>query len=182
MKKIIPIFLLAIILFSQGGYYLVNFIQQHLAKEAMEHQLLARTPESSMSIFDAAANKNAIIWEEEGKEFLLNGKMYDIAKIKIIDGKTYLYCVSDNTEDQVLQNRSNAVKSGLEQSPGNNFNTHTVKFQMSECTIPCRDNLLLSTAAIAGGYAPLIVSICSTIKKVNTPPPNFIQCSQNLIL
>jgi len=144
--------------------------------------LLAEIPESSMKIFDAEANKHDIIWQEEGKEFLLQGKMYDVAKTKIVDGKTYHYCVSDIKEDQVLQNRSNAVRSGLEQNPGNNFNHNTVKFLMNECTVACRDNALAPTKVVAEVYAPLIVSICSTVKKVNTPPPNFIQCSQNLIL
>ena len=148
----------------------------------MEQQLLSETPESSMKVFDAEANKTAIIWEEEGKEFLLNGKMYDVAKTKIIGGKTYLYCVSDNKEDQVLQDRSNAVRSGLEQNSGNNLNSHTVKFTMSECTLPKRDDVLLSTVVLPGGYVPFVVAICSTTKKVNTPPPNFILCSQNLIL
>ena len=182
MKKIIPIFFLVALLFAQGGYYLINFVQQHLAEEAMEQQLLAEIPESSMQVFDVAANKNDIIWEEYGKEFLLKGKMYDVAETKIIEGKTYLYCVSDNKEDQVLQDRSNAVKSSLEQNPGNNFNHHTVKFQMSECTVPGKDNMLLSAVVAPETYAPLFVTIYSTIKKVNTPPPNFIQCSQNLIL
>jgi len=169
-------------LLSQTGYYLVNFIQQHLAKEAMEQQLLAEIPESSMKVFDAEANKHDIIWEEEGKEFLLHGKMYDIAKTKIVDGKTYFYCVSDSKEDQVLKNRSNAVRSGLEQSPGNNFNNHSIKFQMSEYTVIGRNNIQSPPTLAVANYAPLTVSICSTIKKVNTPPPNFIQCSQNLIL
>ena len=182
MKKIIPIFFLVAMLFSQGGYYLFNFIQQHLAKEAMEQQLLAEIPESSMQVFEMTANKDDIIWEEYGKEFLLKGKMYDVARIKTVEGKTYLYCISDNKEDQVLQNRSNAVRSGLEQNSGNNFNHLTVKFQLSECIVDGRNDVPLPATVVAKGYAAFDVTICSTIKKVNTPPPNFIQCSQNSIL
>ncbi len=182
MKKIIPIFFLVIIIFSQPGYYIISLVRQHLAKEAMKEQLLAGLPESSLKVFDAEANSKYITWEEDGKEFSLDGKMYDVAKIKIISGKKYLYCISDNKEDQVLQTRSDAVKSSIDQSSGNHFNSHTVKFLMNECTVPFKDNMIVGSANFTTRYARIVVAVCSTTKNVITPPPNFIQCSQNNFL
>ena len=169
-------------LLSQVGYVCISFIRQHLAKEAMEQQLLAAIPESSLQVFDAEANKHDIIWEEQGKEFLLHGKMYDVAKTKIINGKTYLYCLGDNKEDQVLRERSNAVRSGLDQNPGNQYNGHTVKFQLSDCTVTGIDQFSVNTNTVSQIHPDLIVAIVSGHKKINTPPPIFIQCSQNQIL
>ncbi len=174
MKKIIPIFLLGLILFSQVGYYCITIIQQHLAKEAMEEQILASIPESSLKIFDAEANKNTIIWEEMGKEFSINGKLYDVAKIRLVNGKAFLYCLNDNKEDQVLQDRSNAVRSVTDQNANTNKQaSHSVKFQMDDCIIAGVEKSDNTAQNISKEYSDLTVAIVSSIKKIITPPPNF---------
>ncbi len=43
-------------------------------------------------------------WEKANKEFILDGKMYDVVKTKTIKGKKILYCINDKKEQQLLGN------------------------------------------------------------------------------
>lgn len=43
-----------------------------------------------------------IRWEENNKEFILDSQLYDIIKIKYINGKTLLICLNDKDETNVL--------------------------------------------------------------------------------
>ncbi len=173
MKKIIPALLLVTILFSQAGYYGITIIRQHNAKEAMEQQILAGIPETSLVVFDAEANAPNIIWEEKGKEFLLNGKLFDIAKTKIINSRTYFYCLSDNKEEQMLKDRSNAEQSGADQNTTNKPGIHSSSFQMSDWTFTAAEKPTLLLPAAAKKYFNFSVSIISPYKKISTPPPKF---------
>ena len=86
----------------------------------MERELLAKIPESSLELIIAEQYKNKLEWEEKNKEFSLNGEMYDVAKIKIIDGKTHLYCINDKKEKQLLDNLVGAVNKNHDNKQGRN--------------------------------------------------------------
>lgn len=107
LKKILTVQLLAALVISQVGYYFFYTIKQYQIKEAVKQQLLCALPESSLQIF-AADNKN-IVWEEAGKEFNIDGKMYDVAYIKTINNQKYLYCLSDADETILLNNFAKAI-------------------------------------------------------------------------
>jgi hypothetical protein len=77
------------------GYRFIYLIQQHLIKEQAEQQLLSTISDDQFEQINADDNLKNIVWEEEGKEFFLNGQMYDVAKKEIVNGKTILYCLND---------------------------------------------------------------------------------------
>ena len=98
LKKSITILILSLLFFSQIGYRFVYIIQQHMLKEAAEEQILSTVNQNQLEQINEAENNNAIVWEEEGKEFSLNGQMYDVAKKEIVNGKAVLYCLNDLIE------------------------------------------------------------------------------------
>ena len=126
LKKILTTLLLLTMIISQFGYYFFYTYKQHLIKENVKHLLLATLPESSLQIFEA--NNTDINWEEEN-EFSIDGKMYDVAKIKTINGCEYLYCLSDDAETMLLKDYSkkNNDKSNNKHQKENNNN---LKFQI----------------------------------------------------
>ena len=173
MKKIIPILLLSLIAFSQLGYYCVSLIRQHIAKEDMEREILAGIPESSLKIFELETNQDKITWEEKGKEFSFQGNLYDVVKTITNDGKTLLYCISDNREDELLKERSAAVCSLLDQHSNNQLKKVMPFFHLSDCLV-IANNLIQTQKFSDKNYRPYFeTSLVSTIKPVNTPPPNF---------
>ena len=80
-----------------------------MIKEKIEKELLANIPESSLEVIIAENYKNEIRWEDKGKEFSLNGVMYDVAKIIKKNDRTYLYCINDKKEKELLDDFLKAV-------------------------------------------------------------------------
>ena len=109
------------------GYYFFYTIKQYQIKEDIKHQMLAVLPENELEIF-AADDKN-IVWEEEEKEFSINRKMYDIAKIKILDSKKYFYCLNDEQETKLIANFSKNIQDKTNQNNHQKEGKHTIKFQ-----------------------------------------------------
>jgi hypothetical protein len=110
LKAFFTITLLLILGFSQVGYYFVQLVSQHQLKENMEeaiHNSLAQEETEAISYTDNAKN---IFWEEEGKEFLFNGTMYDVVKIAEVKGKKILYCINDKKEKQLVDKYSALTK------------------------------------------------------------------------
>ena len=168
IKKLITISFLLLLFFSQLGYHFIYTIQQEEAKEEAKEKLLALLPDAALKMIDA--NEHEIKWEEEGKEFYLYGQLYDVAKVKIINGKKILYCLNDKKEEQVLKDLSNSVQSGTDQNTNNKPGQHLVKFQLAD--------FILFTEKITTVYQPArqkhvdgTAAIVYTIKEVNTPPP-----------
>ena len=135
---------------------------------------MAALPESSLEIIDADINKNNIEWEEEGKEFYLHGEMYDVARVKKINGKTLIYCLNDKKEEQVLQDLAKAVQSGSDQNNNGKPGQHLIKFQLADLNILSTEKTSVAINQPARqkhfGYT---VAIVSNNKEVNTPPPKF---------
>jgi len=149
---------------SQVGYYFVYTIHQHIIKEKIERELLRQIPDSSLEIVIAEDNSDKMEWEEEGKEFSLNGEMYDVARIEIKDGKTYLYCINDKKEKEILNNLVKAVN-------------HDSKKERNNVKPVLTDMLVVTsvepvkTFSDSSSYGTLSVSPLSSFKEITIPPP-----------
>ena len=76
---------------------------QHEQKEAIKEKIFQNLKDEELQSISLSDNQN-IYWEEDGKEFLLNGEMYDVVKRKIINGKVVLYCINDKKEKELVDN------------------------------------------------------------------------------
>lgn len=112
LKRIILLQLLLLLLCNQLGYYFFYAYNQYRIKEDIKHQLVLNLPENKLTIF--ASNDERIVWAEDQKEFSINGKMYDIAKVKVINNNKYYYCLSDDEETTLLKNYAQKCKSETE--------------------------------------------------------------------
>ena len=81
----------------------------------IDNQLLEVIPE----------NKN-VIWEEEGQEFSLNGDFYDVIKIERKGDQTYLHCVNDKKEEQLIKNYARAIKSNRSGKNSKRSSKHSI--------------------------------------------------------
>ena len=61
-------------------------------------------------------HKDAIHWEIEGKEFTMNGKLYDIISSVQSDNNIIIKCIPDKKEDRIVSN----YQSGKDKSKHNN--------------------------------------------------------------
>lgn len=132
----------------------------------MERELLTQIPESSFELIVAEEVAGKIEWEEKGKEFYLDGEMYDVAKIKIKNGKTYLYCLNDKKEKQILNELSKAVN-------GN----HNSKQQKNNLKSPLPDLVCMSSEeklsifSVPSTYSLFKITLTSSFEEISMPPP-----------
>lgn len=129
-------------------------------------------PESSLQIIVAEEHAKALQWEEEGKEFLLYGELYDVAKIKMVNGKTLLYCLNDKNEEKLLHEFAKAIKSATNNSDNNKNTKSNYKFQLSDYYFfkATEKAAVIITSAVCQ-HLFFISSLTSSVKEVNAPPP-----------
>ena len=146
-----------------------------LAKEAAREQLLKEVPENLLTKICLSNNSNAIRWEEEDKEFSLDGEMYDVVKLKNENGEKYALCLNDENEDRVIAALEKVVQSNLDNSQNSGKHHSASKVVMFEWL---SDQQLHGQSEESIGYAKKEYfsyksSLCYNFKKINSPPPDF---------
>jgi len=166
VKKILAVAFLSILFTSQVGYYFIYTIHQYIIKEEMERELLAYIPDSSLEVFVAEEFGDKIVWEEENKEFSIEGVLYDVARIKKSDGKTFLYCINDKQEKQLLDGLAKAVNA----NHGNKQENNTIKSLLIDlvCMNDEEPSIFLS---VPSTYSRFNVILVSSFEEINIPPP-----------
>jgi hypothetical protein len=95
---------------SQAGYYFVMQSNQEDIREEMKARVLGTLKDSEMEVVSLSGNQDNISWEETGKEFSLNGKMYDLVKKITREGNVLLYCINDGKEKQLIDRYNEITK------------------------------------------------------------------------
>ncbi len=131
----------------------------------MEKELLKQIPESSLDVFIAEQYGNSIKWEEEDREFSLNGVLYDVAHIKKTGGQTFLYCINDKKEKQLLDNLVKAVNKNHDNKRGRNMK-------------PVLPDLVFINSiesptifSVSPEYTFLNFPLVTSYKEISIPPP-----------
>ena len=167
---------------SQVGYYLGYMIQQYQIKEAVKEQLMAMLSDDQLLQINADKNAEDIDWEEEGKEFSLHGKMYDVARIKKVNGENIIFCLNDEKEEALLKDLSKSIQSANDNTPNGKSTAHTIKFQIVDFLLPQQNKITIVAKSVAQPkYAFYNVAIATLIKEVDIPPPklNFMSKFHN---
>jgi len=134
----------------------------------MRRRILEGVPESYLLVIEQT---DAIEWVEKGRELMLEHELYDVIKTKAEKGKTYLYCLNDEEETQVLKKFSKAVKSRANSSSGGKTVKQVLKFNgRTPPSIFIRLMARMDLAAIqkSRGLEPRILS---TYREILVPPP-----------
>ena len=132
----------------------------------MERELLAYIPDSSLEVFVAEEFGDKIVWEEENKEFSIEGVLYDVARIKKSDGKTFLYCINDQQEKQLLDGLAKAVNA----NHGNKQEKNNIKSLLVD--IVCmNDDEGPGIFSVPFTYSCFYVDLVSSFEEINIPPP-----------
>lgn len=170
MRKIAIILFVLLLFISQGGYHVIYSLRQYQLKEAVKEQMIARLPDSSLEVITIDENMPSFIWEEEGREFSLHGQLYDVARIKTVNGKKVLLCLKDGKEQQLVEERS-ATQSAGNANATDKSNGHTIKFQLNDCITEQADHSLPIHGHVCGDYCWFNAILCSSVKEVASPPP-----------
>jgi len=107
LKKLNSIFFLLVFCSGFAGHLIVFAIHRFQIREIVRAEIISGVPDRYLEIIQV---NDDIKWEEEGKEFVLNGTYYDVIRIKVKNGKTFLYCLNDEHEEELMHKFALAVK------------------------------------------------------------------------
>ena len=165
MRKIITILLLFIIFCSELGYYFFYILQQYQIKHQVKKELLALIPAASLEIIDLDKNIHLIKWEDDGKEFYLNGELYDIQKKVIENGKTLLYCLNDVQEEQLLKDFNKAAQRN------NHTNKSIIKLTVDYYLTDTPPKISAPSTCLRQYFVYFNEGGLSATKEITVPPP-----------
>jgi hypothetical protein len=171
LRKIVTILLLIVLFLSQVGYYFLYSLKRLDVQSERRDELKAGVPVNTLSTIILEENSAAIKWEEKGEEFYLDGILYDVASINKTPGKTYLYCLTDQNEQQLMKNVVKAVKSGNDTQDNERSSKHTIKFQFSDYIVTDFEKLSHSGLIPQRKYSQIDASLISSYKSVDIHPP-----------
>jgi uncharacterized C2H2 Zn-finger protein len=166
LKKALAALLLLILFTSQVGYYFIYAIHQHIIKEEVERELLAQIPESSLEVIIAEQVADKIEWTEKNKEFSLDGVLYDVARIEKKEGETFLYCINDKKEKQLLDDLAKAVNKNHDNKQGRN----NIKSLLLDL-VCMSDEEEIRSFSVPSAYSSFNVTLVSSFEEINSPPP-----------
>lgn len=106
MRKTFAIFLFSVFFCSQLGYFFMYALLRYEADEIMENCLFSSIKEKECDVINYSDDQQQIYWEEKDRTFVLNGNEYDVVKTRQIDGKTYLFCITETRECEMLSDMS----------------------------------------------------------------------------
>lgn len=113
---------------------------------------------------------SAIQWEKEGKEFMLNGKLYDVISSKKTKSSIVFKCISDAKEDQV-------VYSYLKSLDKNQKNKKELpdasKIKVLKYLVIQLTTLSYLSYKEMTGCSSLNTDLIHTVIEVQSPPPKF---------
>ncbi len=137
----------------------------------MQEQLSAGLSENLLEQIIQEDHAAAINWKEPGKEFYLDGKLYDVASIKKINGKTFLYCLNDKKEHELVQDMAKMVKSGGDANTSDAAGKHTIKFQWADYILHSTEKIIYSINNLSLQHIGFDVALLSSVQEVNALPP-----------
>ena len=172
IKKLNSIFLALLIGFNSFGLFFFYWGGIQLCKiKADEYSDADYIPAKSLIVFSSGTKGIKLI---DKKEILSDGKLYDIVKTEISYGITLYYTLSDEDEDEYVQNLTDWGKNNSQEKslPGKTINVHLAKYFTVKYFNPISNSSLhlctdLKTTSDCFFYK-------SPFKNIFSPPPNYL--------
>ena len=173
LQRIVAILILLVLLTGLGGYFVFFKAEQFALRREMKERIKSSLPESELQHFAFSKQETSDInWERKGKEFRLNGKMYDVVRTHATGDTIHFYCLQDDKEtklfaglDQLLKKEGTAGKSGK-------IAGGLLKIFFSFNFLPSGGYVLPSYCCKDIGTFPLFVlNHSSRVIEVHAPPP-----------
>ena len=101
LKKSLSIALLSFFLLHLAGFYVYFGIRQAQIHREMRSKL-KYLPADQLEAIHLSTKAYQRALRDDGDEIELNGKMFDIARVEIIQNQVIIYCLHDSAEDNLL--------------------------------------------------------------------------------
>ena len=175
MKKPLTYLLFLIFCYQIGGYIVSFNILKHDLESDYKNKLAQDFPNKSFSYFkfNVISQQSSFKWEESGKEFWLDGKLYDIVSN---DCKGTMKCLNDDQEKALFQKLDQQINgffanTSIGKKALQNINSvfFTIYLSVKAISIPyCFDFI------IDNNFKRLHSRKVFIALAIDSPPPRFI--------
>ena len=168
LKKLSLIAIIAVLAYSQVGYYFVLRYSQSVQKKSIKHKIRSQLKDADLEIISLTDNNENIVWLEEDKELLFKEEMYDVVRRKTVNGKTLLYCINDKKEKDLVEKYNLITKHN---SSADKKGKHTVDHSVNLYLQQEESNSGLSFALLLNNYNSFDPHLPDNFMDKISPPP-----------
>ena len=162
MKKTIAFILLILTFVNLLSFWYFKLLQ-HQIKSEIKQSIVEGTYKDALTVIDAG-NKS-INWIEKGKEFQLDYRMYDVVRVEKKGSKTFLYCIDDTKEKQLIDNYTKTSR--------NSKSLRVIVKLISLQYIPVCYTLTADLISHKFKFAYTVSLYSSICNDLDTPPPQI---------
>lgn len=152
---------------SQTGHFIIYYIEKWHFKNVAREEVLAGVPDSYLKMIEYNSD---IKWEEDGKEFSLKGKFYDVVRITKNNGKTFLYCLKDENEEQLVKIFTKTIPLAASDKTAQN-NKHSFKNLLTDQYIISFAAIIIVKFITKHSFINYEAALVSNYKEILIPPP-----------
>lgn len=129
MKRLIPILIIIAFWFSAIGYFHVYKIMQAEIRHNIKVKLEQDVPEHELTVITFSSS-DEIDWVREGKEFRLDGKMYDVVRRQHENGLLVFFCIDDRQETALISQIEKLLKDSMQNDKKTSSNSLRTLLQL----------------------------------------------------
>jgi hypothetical protein len=170
VKKVAVLATLCILLFNTMGYFIVFKSMQLAVKHDIKRRIKENVPAAELTVIRISDSDKAMqgrIHWIEGKEFRLDGRMYDVVRSERRGDTTIYYCINDVQEETLFANLDKQVKEQNQNNPqSSQKRTNLLKILIHEALVTSKElkNFLIFLGEINTYQKPML-------SEINTSPP-----------
>jgi len=168
VKKLVSICLILVILLSQYGHFCFYAFQAWQLKKEFKAKVISSIPDT---LLEKIIDNDNIVWKEKGKEFFLDGELYDIVRTGISGGKKCYIVINDHLEKKLVGEFNRILKSQNNHSKRSRAN---LKFQPSVFTIITESAIVSPFLPQKRTYFITSAGILSQPNRIIPHPPPFL--------
>ncbi len=125
IKRITSILFVTALLFNVFGYFALFSIEKNRIQKEVKTYIKEGIPKNKLKAFVFTPTEfENLQWTKPGKEFRLNGEMYDIIQIELNGENKIYWCYHDMAEsklfanlDSILQMQMTGIPNGIDETP-----------------------------------------------------------------
>jgi hypothetical protein len=167
LKRAGTILILVILLSNGTGFYVYYFLRlQDIRAEMRERLKLLPDEELEVLTLTREEYRKSVVEENEVK---VNGKMYDVARVKISGRIVRVYCVHDEKEDNLLAFAAELLSAPMKEKPS--VPVQIFQFIGLNFILPTSDFDINNSGALVSIATPYGFALTEVCIQPSAPPP-----------
>lgn len=176
LKRATIFILISTFLFNISGYFIAFKVLQYQVRKEIKSQIKLQLSTSDLTtIVINKAEKKAILWEEENKEFYHKGALYDIVKSSETRDSIIYHCINDKQEEILFDNLEEHINRYVttdefakNRSAKKLINPSIKLYFVNSVSLVCE---YCYVDTIFSSKQP---TYTSAVIEINSPPPEFV--------